>query len=92
MIRVGLVDVVRNVVTAQLGEAGGHGWPYIGPTIETLPDANMRGWLFKGIGGAVEWFLTWAQHRWHWWPLHPIGLVIAVGWLTSSIWFSAMIS
>ena len=77
---------------AQLGEAGGHGWPYIGPTIESLPDANMRGWLFKGIGGGIEWFLMWAQHRWYWWPLHPIGLVIAVGWLTSSIWFSAMIA
>ena len=77
---------------AQLGVAGGHGWPYIGPTIESLPDANMRGWLFKGIGGGVEWFLMWAQHRWHWWPLHPIGLVISVGWLTSSIWFSAMVA
>ena len=75
-----------------LGGSGVHGWPYMGPTIEELPDANMRGWLFKGIGGAVEWFLMWAQHRWHWWPLHPIGLVIAVGWLASSIWFSAMIA
>jgi len=77
---------------AQLGVAGGHGWPYIGPAITSLPDANMRGWLFKGIGGVVQWFLMWAQHRWYWWPLHPIGMVIAVGWLTSSIWFSAMIA
>ena len=34
----------------------------------------------------------WAQHRWYWWPLHPIGFAIAVGWLTSSIWFSALIA
>ena len=77
---------------AQLKWTGGHGWPYIGPTIEKLPDANMRGWLFKGIGGSIEWFLMWAHYRWHWWPLHPIGLVIAVGWLTSSIWFSAFLA
>ncbi len=72
--------------------AGAHGWPHIGTTIETQPEANMRGWLFKGIGGAVEWFLMWAQHRWHWWPLHPIGLAISVGWLVQSIWFSALVS
>ena len=23
----------------------------------------------------------WAQHRWHWWPFHPIGFAVAVGWL-----------
>ena len=72
--------------------AGAHGWPYIGPTIINMPEANMRGWLFKGIGAAVEGFLMWAQHRWFWWPFHPIGFAIAVGWLTSQIWFSALIA
>ena len=75
-----------------LGVAGSHGWPYVGPTILSMPDANMRGWLFKGIGGLVEALLMWAQMRWYWWPLHPIGFTIAVGWLTSSIWFSALIA
>ena len=72
--------------------AGAHGWPYIGPTILNMPEANMRGWLFKGIGAVVEGFLMWAQHRWFWWPLHPVGFAIAVGWLTSQIWFSALIA
>ena len=40
--------------------AGAHGWPYIGPTILNMPEANMRGWLFKGIGAVVEGFLMWA--------------------------------
>lgn len=71
--------------------AGAHGWPYIGPTMVNMPDADMRGWLFKGIGAVCEGFLMWAQHRWHWWPFHPIGFAIAVGWLTSQIWFSALI-
>lgn len=75
-----------------LGVAGAHGWPYIGPTIMEMPEANLRGWLFRGIGGAVEGFLMWAQHRWFWWPFHPVGFAIAVGWLTSQIWFSAMIA
>ena len=72
--------------------AGAHGWPYLGPTIINMPEADMRGWLFKGIGAAVEGFLMWAQHRWFWWPFHPIGFAIAVGWLTSQIWFSALIA
>ena len=72
--------------------AGAHGWPYLGARITEMPDANLRGWLFRGIGAAVEGFLVFAQHRWHWWSLHPLGFAIAVGWLTSSIWFSAMLA
>ncbi|MEE2659675.1 MAG: DUF6785 family protein [Candidatus Latescibacterota bacterium] len=56
----------------------------------TGPD--LRGWLFTGIGGGVEALLMWTQHRFHWWPLHPIGFVIGVGWLTGQIWFSVMVA
>ena len=72
--------------------AGGHCWPQIGGTANAMPEANMRGWLFRGIGGAFEFLLMWGQHRWHWWPLHPIGFAVAFGWLTSSVWFSALIA
>ena len=72
--------------------AGAHGWPYVGPTMESMPEANMRGWFFKGFGASVECFLMWAQHRWYWWPFHPIGFAISIGWLTSQIWFSALIA
>ena len=72
--------------------AGAHGWPKISSTIQNMPDANMRGWLFRGIGGLVEGLLIWAQHRWFWWPFHPVGFAISVGWLTSQIWFSALIA
>ncbi len=58
--------------------AGAHGWPYIGPTMTDMPDANIRGWFFKGVGAVTEGFLMWAQHRWHWWPFHPIGFAVAV--------------
>lgn len=75
-----------------LNWAGAHGWPYIGPTMEAMPEANVRGWIFTGIGAGLEVFLMWAQHRWFWWPLHPIGFAIAIGWLTSQIWFSAMVA
>jgi hypothetical protein len=53
---------------------------------------DVRGWVFTGIGGSLEAVLMWAQHRLYWWPLHPIGFVIGVGWLTGQIWFSVMVA
>jgi hypothetical protein len=53
---------------------------------------DMRGWVFTGVGGAIEGFLMFAQHRFYWWPLHPVGFVISVGWLTGQIWFSVFVA
>ena len=75
-----------------LGNSGGHGWPYIAPTMLAMPEANMRGWLFTAIGGAVEGLLVWAQHRLFWWPLHPLGFAIGVGFLTGQIWLCALVT
>ena len=59
---------------------------------DTRLAANLRGWVFTGIGGLVEAFLMWANHRWFWWPLHPIGFVVAPGFITGQIWLSAFIA
>ena len=72
--------------------AGGHGWPGMARLMVETPDANMRGWLFKVIGGLGSGFLSWAQHRWFWWPLHPLGFAISVGWLAGHIWFTALLA
>ena len=56
------------------------------------PDANMRGWLFKGIGAVGSGLLSLAQHRWFWWPLHPLGFAISVGWLAGHIWFTSLVA
>ena len=34
----------------------------------------------------------WAQHRWYWWPLHPLGFAIGAGFITGHIWFSALVA
>ena len=77
---------------SNINSAGAHGWPNIGPVMVDLPEANFRGWLFKGIGATVSGLLVWAQHRLFWWPLHPLGFALGVGWLTGHIWFSALVS
>jgi len=53
---------------------------------------DMRGWLFTGFGAAIEGLLMLAQHRLSWWPLHPLGFVICVGWMTGQIWFSVFVA
>jgi len=61
--------------------------PLLNPT---LPD--LRGWAFTAIGSGIEMLLMLAQHRFYWWPLHPVGFVVSVGWLTGQIWFSVFIA
>ena len=61
--------------------------PILNPS---LPD--LRGWMFTGVGAAVEGALMLAQHRFHWWPLHPLGFVVCVGWMTGQIWFSVFVA
>jgi hypothetical protein len=61
------------------------------PLANPLP-ADMRGWAFTGIGALVEGILMWGHHRFYWWPLHPLGFVVGVGWLTSQIWFSVFLA
>ena len=63
------------------------GRPLLNPT---MPD--VRGWIFTGIGGIIQIALMVGQHRFYWWPLHPLGFPISVGWLTAQIWFSVFIS
>ena len=53
---------------------------------------DVRGWVFTGAGGAFEAFLMVAQKRWYWWPFHPLGFPLAIGWLTSEIWFAALLA
>ena len=61
------------------------------PIVEPLP-ADGRGWLFTGVGGLLEAVLLWGHHRFYWWPLHPLGFIVSVGWLAGQVWFSVFIA
>jgi len=61
------------------------------PIVDPLP-ADARGWMFTGIGALIEGVLMWGHHRFYWWPLHPLGFVVSVGWLTGQIWFSVFLA
>ena len=81
----------HGAVNLGYGEGGGN-WRWFTAFHAARPEANLRGWIFTGFGGLVEGFLMWANHRWFWWPLHPLGFVIAPGFITGQIWLSAFIA
>jgi hypothetical protein len=44
------------------------------------------GWI--GIGSAAVWLMTLARSRFLWFPLHPLGYIIASGYPMGRLWFS----
>ena len=38
---------------------------------------NVSGWIHKGLGAAIMTGLMVAQHRWVWWPFHPLGFPVS---------------
>ena len=62
------------------------------PVLSDMKGPDMRGWGFTAIGAAVESFLIYAQHHFHWWRIHPIGFIIGTGWLTGQMWFSVFLA
>ena len=69
-----------------------YSWNYLLSWMHNPTAPDLRGWVFTGIGGTVEGLMLLAQKRWFWWPLHPLGFTVAVGWLTSEIWFPAFLA
>ncbi len=40
------------------------------------------------IGGAIAAGLAWLRLNFVWWPIHPLGFVMATTWATINLWFS----
>ena len=51
---------------------------------------NLSGWLYKGIGAGAMAALMVARHRFHWWPIHPLGFPISSAF--SQMWFSVFLA
>ena len=50
------------------------------------------GWLFTALGSSGMGLLMWAQHRFLWWPFHPLGFAISSVWALHFVWCSVFIS
>ena len=47
---------------------------------------------YFGIGMVVYSLLAFLQYRFHWWPLHPVGITVAPLWMTRLIVFSVFLA
>lgn len=53
---------------------------------------DWSGWAHTATGALVMGLLMLACHQLPWWPLHPLGYLIAITWLTNQIWLSIAIA
>ncbi len=98
--------VVGFAMNVQLGYRGGgglglQGWlsgagprwagsnTYNMSTATTVPD--LTAWLFTGVGIASVAGLMLMRARFAWFPLHPIGYLMATSYPASAFWFSIFI-
>jgi hypothetical protein len=73
---------------------GGAGGTAFDGVIRQLNDPWGTDWNklgYFGIGLALYSVMAACQYRFHWWPLHPVGLVTAPLWMTRLIVFSVFL-
>jgi len=58
--------------------------------IENPVGPSWAGWLHTGVGALIMAGLMAAQHRFMWWPFHPLGYPISC--VFGSMWFSVFIA
>ena len=53
---------------------------------------STEGWVHTGAGAAVMALLFVARQQLAWWPLHPIGYPVGMGWAMSRLWFPVFLA
>ena len=56
--------------------------------IKGAPNASAAHWLWLSLGAAMTWGMTLARSHFLWFPLHPIGLLMALSYPMNTLWFS----
>ena len=70
---------------------GGIGGMSFSGVIRQFNNPESTDWnklMYSGIGASIYSVLSLCQYRLHWWPLHPVGLVVAPLWMTRLTAFS----
>lgn len=79
------------------GGLAGYTWfSYVGPqstfnsaaTAMHAPAASGFNTLWLMVGAVVVWLITLARARFLWFPLHPLGYIVASGYPMQKLWFS----
>jgi len=83
------------------GALGFHSWfskggaQLPGRTSDTLikgvQDVHWMNWVWTGVGAVLTYLLMLARTRFLWFPLHPIGYLVALGYAMHTLWFSIFV-
>jgi len=93
---------ITMVIAYDYGGANANDWffhwgpmyPYdfVGGAMRNPSGTDWDGILFAGFGAAVMAVLTALQHRFPWWPLHPMGFPLSTIMMTDFMWFSIFLA
>ena len=53
---------------------------------------SLEGWLWIGAGGLIMSVLMFLRQKLAWWPFHPLGFAVSMGWIMDTIWFSIFLA
>jgi len=67
-------------------------WSWVANTINNPNPSEPLAILFMGIGAAWAALLSLASYRWVNWPLHPVGLAVALTNTVSIDWFGMFLA
>ncbi len=67
-------------------------WSWVASTITNPNPAEPLAWIFIAIGAVLSGLLSLASHQWAGWPIHPIGLAIALTNTIAIDWFGVFLA
>jgi hypothetical protein len=56
----------------------------------TAPDVSWANWAWVGVGALFTVGMTWARAHAAWFPLHPLGYMMALSYPMQVLWFSIL--
>jgi hypothetical protein len=65
---------------------------FVAGQLSTPSEVSVSGWAWTGAGSVVMVLLFRARERLGWWPLHPAGFPVSMGWVMDVIWFSVFLA
>ena len=67
-------------------------WSWVASTITNPNPAEPLAWIFIAIGAVLSGLLSLASHQWAGWPIHQIGLAIALTNTIAIDWFGIFLA